>query len=337
MWMVRAGRNADLIGEFLSEGVVAIGWSKAGQIPNDVSDEELRRRFDEAFAHDRPTARLVWRRMVKQFLNGMQVGDEVVTYDPSERRYHLGRLDSEAAWRDASYPRYRQVRWLKQISRDALSVKARNGLGSISTLFRINDEVAQEIHAQAVGAPAPLRPSTAPDEEEDLSGEAPTTSESLREEMLQKSEQFIEDKLARLDWSQMQQVVAAILRAMRYQTTVSPPGSDRGLDISASPDGLGLEQPRICVEVKHRRGSTGADEIRSFLGGRRPGDTCLYVSTGGFTKDARYEAERANVPLKLLNMEGLRALFLQHYESLDAAAQAMVPLQRLYWPLNDDD
>ena len=74
MWMVRAGRGADLIGEFLSEGLVAIGWSKAGPMPNDVSDEELRRRFDEAYAHDRPTARLVWRRMVKQFLKVMKVG-----------------------------------------------------------------------------------------------------------------------------------------------------------------------------------------------------------------------------------------------------------------------
>jgi len=80
---------------------------------------------------------------------------------------------------------------------------------------------------------------------------------------------------------------------MGYHTTVAADGSDRGADIFASPDGLGLQEPRIFVEVKHRSGSMGADELRKFLGGRRAGDRCLYVSTGGFTKAARYEAERA--------------------------------------------
>lgn len=81
---------------------------------------------------------------------------------------------------------------------------------------------------------------------------------------------------------------------------------DRGSDVFASPDGLGLEEPRIFVEVKHRPRSTmGADEIRAFLGGRRPGDRCLYVSTGGFTKEARYKAERATVPIRLVGMTDL--------------------------------
>ena len=76
----------------------------------------------------------------------------------------------------------------------------------------------------------------------------------------------------------------------------------------------------------------GADEIRAFLGGRRPGDRCLYVSTGGFTKDARYEADRANVPLRLISMTDLRALLIQFYEQMDAGSQAIIPLRRLYWP-----
>ena len=155
----------------------------------------------------------------------------------------------------------------------------------------------------------------------------------FRDDVANKADEFIEDKLASLAWDDMQELVAGILRAMGYRTQVSLPGSDRGIDIFASPDGLGLQEPRIFVEVKHRRGSTmGAEEIRSFLGGRRPGDRCLYVSTGGFTKDARYEAERANVPLRLVNMSELRALLLQFYEKMDAQSQALIPLRRLYWP-----
>lgn len=92
--------------------------------------------------------------------------------------------------------------------------------------------------------------------------------------------------------------------------------------------------PRIAedsfVEVKQRNGSMGADELRKFLGGRRAGDRCLYVSTGGFTKEARYEAERANVPLTVISLPKLREFLLRHYESLDPSTRALAPLQRLY-------
>ena len=76
----------------------------------------------------------------------------------------------------------------------------------------------------------------------------------------------------------------------------------------------------------------GSKEIRAFLGGRKPGDKCLYVSTGGFTKDARYEAERSTVPLRLITLADLRQLLIDWYEQIDSETRALVPLKRLYWP-----
>ncbi|MFD1624384.1 restriction endonuclease [Azospirillum griseum] len=99
-----------------------------------------------------------------------------------------------------------------------------------------------------------------------------------------------------------------------------------------SPDGLGLEDPRIFVEVKRRSGAIGAPTVRSFLGGRRPGDRCLYVSTGGFARDAKYEADRAAVPLSLLDLDDLVALALERYDALDVEAKRLLALKRLYWP-----
>jgi len=78
----------------------------------------------------------------------------------------------------------------------------------------------------------------------------------------------------------------------------------------------------------------GSQEIRSFLGGRQPGDRCLYVSTGGFSKDARCEAERSSIPLMLVTLPELRDLLIEHYENLDSDARALVPLSRLYWPVD---
>jgi restriction system protein len=122
---------------------------------------------------------------------------------------------------------------------------------------------------------------------------------------------------------------------MGYRTRISPKGPDRGIDVQASPDGLGLEEPRIKAEVKHRPStSIGARDIRSFLGGLREGDKALYVSTGGFTKEARYEADRANIPITLLDLDELANLTVTYYENFDVEGRALIPLAKVYWPID---
>jgi len=76
----------------------------------------------------------------------------------------------------------------------------------------------------------------------------------------------------------------------------------------------------------------GAQAIRSFLGGRHPQDKGLYVSTGGFSKDAHYEAERANIPVHLMSIDDLVEALIEVYDKLDVETKQLVPLKRIYWP-----
>ena len=92
-------------------------------------------------------------------------------------------------------------------------------------------------------------------------------------------------------------------------------------------------EPRIKVEVKHRpNDQMGSQDIRSFLGGLRDGDKALYISSGGFSKEAKYEAERANVPITLINLDELADLITEYYSRFDIDGQALLPLVRIYWP-----
>lgn len=333
-WIVRAGKNATQIDDFRTNSLVAIGWHATGPIAATDSDESVTALFDRTFPSAKPMSRRVWQAQVLRFLREIQPGDAVATYDPNVRVYLLGKVVGQPEWREGPMPRVRKVNWTHQTLRDGLSVETRNSLGAIASFFRPSEEASDELWAKAMplgspaaDAPPPIAPQPSP------SGDTEAASTELREDIREKSEQFIEDRIAALDWQQMQELVAGILRGMGYRTTIAADGADRGVDIFASPDGLGLQEPRIFVEVKHRNGSMGADELRKFLGGRRAGDRCLYVSTGGFTKEARYEAERANVPLTLIPLPKLRELLLQNYEGLDPATRALVPLQRLYWPV----
>ena len=131
----------------------------------------------------------------------------------------------------------------------------------------------------------------------------------------------------------MEHLSAAILRAMGYKTRVMPKGPDRGVDVIASPDGLALEEPRIKVQVKHRpRTSIGSDDRRCFLGGLREGDKALYVSSGGFTREAKYEADRSIIPLTLLALDELADLVVSHYESFDIEGRVLIPLVKVFFP-----
>lgn len=331
-WMVRAGQGAVHVGSFIDAGVVAIGWSEMGPMPAGVTRETLENRYHRAFADRKPGARSQGLGQVSRFYFEMKIGDAVVTYDPEGRQYFLGTITSGVEEREHELGRCRRVTWSAKVSRDRLSSTTRNTLGSIMTLFLLNQSVAEQLESKCAPIDATVPPPVA-----GLTGghgEDDEGTDAIGNEFLEKADQFIEDRIARLGWAEMQQLVAGILRAMGYKTRVAAAGPDRGVDIFASPDGLGLQSPRIFVEVKHRLGTTiGADLVRSFLGGRQDGDRCLYVSTGGFAKDARYEAERANVPITLLTLADLRQLLVDNYDRLDAATTALVPLRRLYWPI----
>jgi restriction system protein len=132
----------------------------------------------------------------------------------------------------------------------------------------------------------------------------------------------------------MEHLAAALLRAIGYRTEVTLPGPDRGKDVIASRDGFGFERPRIVVEVKHRPTTRiDAPLVRAFAGGLHDEDRGLYISTGGFTREAQYEADRARVPIKLLGLEAFAKSIVEHYAAFDDEGRRILPLTKLYWPV----
>jgi restriction system protein len=332
-WMVRAGEGASEVDAFVKQGVVALGWPETGALGPDVKKDFLLARMKEKYPDAKDGARLVWASQLIRFVSELKPGDHVLTGDPERRIYHYGQISSEYQWDLKAIPlmpHVHRVTWTHEVARDVLSTDTRNSLGSIATLFKINADVAKDIegHLAAPGKASDglAVPAAAANADGELEKEA--------EDAFSRADGLIEDAINALGWDKMQDLVAGILRAMGYRTEVSAPGADRGRDIFASPDGLGLQEPRIFVQVKHRTSTKmSAGDIREFLGGRKQGDRCLYVSTGGFAKDAHYEADRSNIPIKLIKLDDLRRLVVEWYEKLDDATRALVPLKRYYWPV----
>lgn len=324
-WMVRAGEGGYLIEEFRA-GVVTVGWRELGPL-RAKSQIELIEQVAAAYPDSKVGAHRNFASVLWRFAHVVKVGDTVVTADPVRREYLIGEIASDYRFEDKrpGHQHVRDVRWTGVAPRDALSVSTRNTLGSTLTLFRIPDEVIADLKAAASGKKMPEAPGGLKDKHEEL--------EQSNRDAAEEAKELIADKILELDPYGMQDLIAAILRAMGFRTRVSPPGSDRGVDVLASPDGLGLQEPRIKVEVKHRSStSMGSPEVRSFLGSLRSGDRGLYVSTGGFSKEAKYEAERANIPITLIDLQELAQLVIDHYDSFDVQGRALIPLIRIYRP-----
>jgi restriction system protein len=325
-WMVRAETGGRLYDAFKQCAAVAIGWHEIGSLAPFRTREALAERVRMQWPEWKPQAVAMAAGQLHRFRNEITIGDTVLTYDPGRRVYLVGEISGDYVRDpkiDPENPNLRPVRWRGEVSRDLLSLPSKNSLGAISTLFLVPPDVAQDVErALTSHQPAAV----------DIDEQAEAAEEDIFQNIQSKAIEFTKDRVSALGWSQMQDLVAGLLRALGYRTRVSPAGPDRGKDIVASPDGFGFEAPRIVVEVKHRQGSMGAQDIRSFLGGRHPQDKGLYVSTGGFTKDAYYEAERANIPLSLMTIDELVETLVEHYDKLDTETQQLVPLKRIDWP-----
>lgn len=323
--MVRAGRGGRFSDLFKKKNMIAIGWERVGDLSEVSSQDEMRDIVEDKYPEITPAQLRSHVGQIARFRFEFNIGDAVLTYDPAERRYFVGKIVGEYEYNSKmkEYRHVRKVEWFENtIPRDKLSTPTKNTLGAIQTLFEIGRDAKEEIIDLLEGKEEAL---------EDIESQE-AELETIKEDVRGRAFEFIKDKILALNWEDMQELIAGILRAMGYKTLVSSRGPDRGLDIRASPDGLGLEEPRIKVEVKHRLGQIGSKDIRSFTGGLRPGDKGLYVSTGGFSKDSKYEAERSNIPVTLVDLDMLVESVMQYYDSFDPEAMKIIPLVKVYWP-----
>ena len=325
-WMVRA--EGGQVFEDFARGYVALGWSAIGDLSTINNRESMRTLYMRAFSDHKPGKASGAIAMLLKFRNVIQIDDKVVTYNPQSREYLVGTVSSDYVYDPTvidDYPHLRKVTWEGRVTRDRLPVSSRNSLGSTLTVFSLNDEVWTSIATEINTGSSTVSESEAEERAE---------LEESREVTEATAHELIKDQVIRLDDMELQELSAALLRAMGYRTRVSPRGADRGIDIFASPDGLGFQEPRIKVEVKHRqRSQMGSQDLRSFIGGLRDGDRGLYVSTGGFSKEAKYEAERSKIPVTLLDLDDLVESIVIHYETFDAKGRSLLPLARVYWPI----
>lgn len=323
-WMIRAGRGGIYAADWLNRGLVGIGWDFGATDIASMSREQIRSGYAIKHPNDSKNKLAAAVGQIYRFAHDMEQGSTVVMYDPATRLYHIGTIAGPCKpatdIEEATFTR--AVKWKQTAQRDALTTSSKNSLGGIQTIFSISDEVVADLKSASKS-----ETSRQPDETEDDAAD-----DDARAATYDNGIELIKDRVNQVGWEDMERLVAGLLKAMGYCAHVTPKGPDGGRDVVASPDALGLESPRIVAEVKHRKGAMGAPAVRSFIGGLRAGDRGLYVSTGGFTKEARYEADRATIPIRLLDLDSFVRHYVEVYDKADEETRSILPLTRIWWP-----
>jgi restriction system protein len=165
--------------------------------------------------------------------------------------------------------------------------------------------------------------------EETTAKAASITLETAEEQAWSEIDQYLRS----INPYEFQEIVASLLRAMGYHISwIAPKGRDGGIDIMAASDPLGTKPPRIKVQVKRQSQSVDVDGLRSFMAVLGDGDVGIFVSVGGFTKNAAEEARlQEKRKITLLDNEQLFDLWVEYYEKLKDEDRRRLPLKQVYF------
>ncbi|MCF8142725.1 MAG: restriction endonuclease [Deltaproteobacteria bacterium] len=170
---------------------------------------------------------------------------------------------------------------------------------------------------------------TVPETDDAAADETSMAFEEVEQVAISGFEHYIGD----LNAYEFQDLVAALLRGMGYYTPfIAPRGKDGGVDVMAYRDPLGTQSPRIQVQIKHRGTPASVQEVRQLMGLlQKEGDVGIFVSTGGFTPDAKTTARGSHVHVELIDLPRFITLWQEFYDKMSDTEKSLMPLTPIYF------
>lgn len=144
----------------------------------------------------------------------------------------------------------------------------------------------------------------------------------------------IEKHLHQLSPSELQVMLAELLRAMEYYPSwMAPAEKQRGqINLIAFSDPIGAKGQRIMAQIKHKGQAVTLEGIKSFLSALGPNDYGMIVSMSGFTNDAMLELNSNTFQrLTALDAPAFFDLWKQYYDLIDQKARYLLPLRVIHF------
>ncbi len=270
------------------------------------------------------------------FSLAMQEGDLVVMPRRLSSQIAIGRVSGPYEYMKIGdeYRHTRHVKWIRpDVSRTVFGQDLLYSFGAFMTVCEISrNDAFRRVEAVMNGKPDPghtaipdIQTKKAPVAEEDEATEVPNLSQLAHDQIVA----HIQSKFTGHDLSRL---VGAVLRADGWTTKVSPAGPDGGVDILAGRGSLGLDAPRLCVQVKSQNSPADVTVYRTLQGTMQTfkAEQGLLVCWGGFNRAVISEAKQAYFTVRLWDSTDLVEAVYKNYDKLPAEIQAELPLKKTW-------
>lgn len=340
LWLVRLGKNGEFEQVALDKGILRIGFGIDTDISMLNNREDLLELMKEIFPSAKVAKHRNFASQVNQFVNIAAEGDLVVSPMKTTSTIAIGHFSgpySPGPTGEVTRP----VKWLQvDVKRDAFKQDLLYSFGAIMTVCEISRNDALKRVEQVIktgldpgdgSKPNGKLKQKAGDETDEASDQLVNLDQIARDQI----EKRIASVFSGHDFTEL---VAAILRAQGYRTRVSPPGADQGVDIVAGNGPLGLESPRIVVQVKSGNFTVDQPTLQGLIGSVQDtqADHGLIVSWNGYTKAVRRRVNDLFFRVRLWGRQELMDNLLATYNELPEEITAELPLRRT-WTLVPED
>lgn len=333
VYLVRAGKSGEDEDRALENNIAIVGFQDVPSLATATDYESVHAIVSRAYPEALPRAVGNFSGQLWAFAVAIEEGDLVVLPRKLTSQIAIGRVTGPYNYRQVdNTPRQtRPVEWLQiDLPRTVFEQDLLYSFGAFMTVCNVSrNDAERRVLAVAEGNPDPGasvsdggQPPQLEDQVEQTEG-APDISQLAHD-------QIVAHIQATFPRHALGDLVNAVLVAEGWVTTVSPPGPDGGVDILAGRGSLGLDEPRLCVQVKSQNAAADVTIYRTLQGTMQTfrAQQGLLVCWGGFNRVVLREARTGHFSVRLWNSGDLVEAIYRTYLKLPEEIQARLPLKQ---------
>jgi len=342
VFLTRAGRNGEDEENALENGLAIIGFREVPSLESVTDYDSVFRLVSEALPDAKRRTIGNFSGQLWAFALAIREGDIVVLPRKLTSQIAIGRVTGPYQYRKVGndFRHTRAVEWLQiDLPRTVFEQDLLYSFGAFMTVCNISrNDAERRVAAVLEGKldPGPTDIADRATRPPPIPNEAQT---SAMPDLLQLAhDQIVAHIQARFAGHALARLVDAALQAEGWVTKVSPPGSDGGVDILAGRGSLGLDAPRLCVQVKSQNSPADVTVYRTLQGTMQTfkAEQGLLVCWGGFNKAVLNEAKQGHFTVRLWDSRDLVEAIYRNYERLPAEIQAELPLKQVWILVNEE-
>ncbi len=339
-WIVRAGRLGERDSFALEAGVAGGGFNEIPDLSGVDTREKMWEIVRAAYPDDTDGKISNFAGQLWALRSRIQAGDTVVLPLKTTSQIAIGVVKSGYRYAGSLELDRRHlidVEWRRtDVPRTALHQDLLYSLGAFMTVCQIkrNDGAWRLSRILEAGSDPGARRESLDAEAADEAIVAGASAEvgtaiDLEQAARDQIQSFVATRFA---GHRLAELVAAVLESEGFFTQTAPPGPDGGIDVFAGRGPLGLDSPRLIVQVKSSPTPVDSRVVRELHGvlSTHGAEQALLVAWGGVNKVARQELRSQFFRVRVWDANDLLDAVIRNYDQLREDLRADLPLKRIW-------